>query len=80
MAKEWGGHYDIVLVLLRTGVDVNARDLRGRTALTWAMRADYSGIVRLLKKAGAKEQLKETYSRNGPLSKKTELQHSPTEF
>ena len=37
------------------GADVNAKNNNGGTALIWASKKGHTGIVQLLKKAGAKE-------------------------
>ena len=39
--------------LLRLGMDVNAKNTQGETALTWALRRGDTPIVRMLRKAGA---------------------------
>lgn len=44
---------------LRHGVDINARDTRGRTALMWASLTESESAVRLLREAGADESLRD---------------------
>ncbi|MFZ3091694.1 MAG: ankyrin repeat domain-containing protein [Nitrospirota bacterium] len=44
-----------VNALLNKGADVNAKDKYGWTALMLASKKGHTGIVQLLKKAGAKE-------------------------
>jgi ankyrin repeat protein len=47
------GRADVIRVLLRQHVDVNAREEDGTTALHWMVRADDVEIARLLVRAGA---------------------------
>ena len=54
IAADWG-HAAQVRLLLAAGADVNARANHGYTALSWAKSAGRDTIVRLLKRAGAKE-------------------------
>jgi ankyrin repeat protein len=50
------GHANVVQILLEKGAEVNAKDKFGNTALTEATKKSYNkDIIRLLKKAGAKE-------------------------
>ncbi len=44
-----------IKALLDKGADVNAKNNNGVTALIWASKKGHTGIVQLLKKAGAKE-------------------------
>jgi ankyrin repeat protein len=44
-----------VEALLAARADVNLRNRKGQTALTIAMRAGHTAIVRLLKRAGAND-------------------------
>lgn len=55
-AITWAkGDIEIVKLLLAHGVDVNTKDIGGDTALKLASVQGYTEIVRLLKKAGARE-------------------------
>jgi ankyrin repeat protein len=60
MYASWHGHLEVVRELLTSahlwdiGVDVNSKDDRGETALSYASRFGYQDIVRLLKEAGAR--------------------------
>ena len=47
------GYRDVVKYLLEAGVDVNAKDGMGKTALYWAKWANYRRIVNLLMQYGA---------------------------
>jgi ankyrin repeat protein len=47
------GDAETVNVLMKTGVDVNAQDEEGSTALTYAAERDYTEIVNTLIAAGA---------------------------
>jgi len=49
------GNISIVNLLITKGVDVNAKDKRGRTPLQLAEQNGYTEIVELLRKHGAKE-------------------------
>ncbi len=49
------GDTEKVHALLAKGADVNAKDNKGGTALMAAKREGHKEIVRMLKKAGAKE-------------------------
>jgi ankyrin repeat protein len=49
------GHTDIVRALIDAGVDVNAKDNYGPTALEVAALNGHTDIVDLLKSAGAKD-------------------------
>jgi len=44
-----------VQLLLRTHVDLNAKDNDNRTALSWAIKNGHTAVAQLLKKAGAAE-------------------------
>jgi hypothetical protein len=61
---SWGGHREVVSLLLRRDADVNATDDTWRTpAIAWALHgwstnasasdADYSAVVRMLAEKGA---------------------------
>src|SRR5262245_57742967 len=49
------GRTDFVRELLKLGVDVNAKNKDGDTALTWALRRGDTPIVEMLRSAGASE-------------------------
>ena len=49
------GHTEIFKLLIEAKADVNTRNSRGHTALLWASEKGYTGIVKLLSEAGAKE-------------------------
>jgi ankyrin repeat protein len=53
-AAEESGEADAAKALLDAGAEVNVRDADGDSALTLAVRERHSGVVRLLKKAGAR--------------------------
>lgn len=42
------GNYNLVMLLLQNGADVNARDVRGRTALNVALDNDHPEVAGLL--------------------------------
>jgi ankyrin repeat protein len=46
---------EAVLLLLKSGADINTRDNKGMTALTFASRKGNSQMVALLKAHGGKE-------------------------
>jgi len=50
-----GGHTEIVEILIAGGVDVNAKDDDGITALRLAARRGYTEIEDLLETAGAQK-------------------------
>jgi hypothetical protein len=54
-AADEVGRTDLVKELLKLGVDVNAKNKDGDTALTWALRRGNTPIVDMLRKAGARE-------------------------
>lgn len=54
MAAVLSGKGDIVNALIKAGVDVNAKDLSGATALQYAHRTGSLDMVNALKAAGAK--------------------------
>ena len=49
------GHAETLKILIDAGADVNATKEDGNTALTWAAQKGHTGIVNILKRAGAKE-------------------------
>jgi ankyrin repeat protein len=57
MHGAMSGNVDIVKAILDKGADINARDERGSSALTWAAVMDHSEVVKLLKSLGAKSDL-----------------------
>ena len=50
-----GGYIGGVEILKRSGAEVNARDSQGYTALRFVEKAGFTRIVRVLKRAGARE-------------------------
>ncbi|KAG9390901.1 Ankyrin repeats (3 copies) [Carpediemonas membranifera] len=48
----WGGHDDLVLLLLQGGIDADVTELSGATPLIWAVLGDRPACVRLLLQAG----------------------------
>jgi hypothetical protein len=54
-AYNEAGKPELVEELLRLGVDPNATNKAGETALTWAMRRGHTPVVSILKAAGATE-------------------------
>ncbi len=55
MVASSQGHVEIVQLLLRAGVNANATDEKGRTALMWARRQGHDEIVSLLQQNGARQ-------------------------
>jgi ankyrin repeat protein len=56
--RDWAvrdNHAEAVQVLLDAGADVNVRDNDGKTALLHALSSGHIEVVKMLKKAGAKE-------------------------
>ena len=47
--------YKIVQLLVDNGVDVNAKQENGHTALKYARRGDLAQVIKILKRHGAKE-------------------------
>jgi len=56
-----GSEADLVRALVRKGVDVNAPDVDGTTALHWAARLDSPAIAELLVRAGARPNVANRY-------------------
>lgn len=55
MAAAYGGFPEIVARLIELGVDVNAVDETGATALKWASESGSGKVVQILKRAAAQE-------------------------
>jgi ankyrin repeat protein len=55
MDAAMGGNTDVVKILLSKGVDINAKNNKGETALSIARGKSFSDVVKLLKAAGARE-------------------------
>jgi len=53
--QVWGGHVDVLELLLAHGADVNAKTEKGQTAISLAKEKGHTEIVELLRKHGAKE-------------------------
>ncbi|MBW1872238.1 MAG: ankyrin repeat domain-containing protein, partial [Deltaproteobacteria bacterium] len=49
----WGGHLEIVDMLLVSGADPNARDANGWTALHWSAWKNHPDVAKVLLKNGA---------------------------
>ena len=49
------GHAEVAELLLSAGVNPNAKNKDGKTALFWAKEKGHSEVVRILKRAGARE-------------------------
>jgi ankyrin repeat protein len=47
------GHPGAAVLLINKGAELNATDIKGRTALVHAIKGDYSTVVLLLLDAGA---------------------------
>jgi uncharacterized protein len=60
MTGSWSGDSRLVLSALRRGARPNARS-RGRTALLWAIQEGHLGIVKLLIRAGASIEAKDSH-------------------
>jgi len=67
---------EIVRQLLKEGVDPNARDVKGDTALVWAMRRGNTGAVRILEQSGAARdtQIREAVQKSLALLQKSSPQ------
>ncbi|MCX8092208.1 MAG: ankyrin repeat domain-containing protein [Verrucomicrobiae bacterium] len=65
MAAVYSGQSNVVVYLLKQGVDIEARDAHGNTALMWAVDvADTNfSIVQLLLTAGAKTNVTNDFGR-----------------
>lgn len=46
----------VALLLQRDGIDVDAKDSKGKTALDWAIEKERHGIVQLLRQHGARSK------------------------
>jgi ankyrin repeat protein len=55
------GNLDELNKLIRSGVNVNERDLFGYTALIWAARKGHSACIHMLVEAGADVNMKNKY-------------------
>ena len=54
ITQHWGGHTEIVQILIKDGADPNETDEKGRTALHWAIaNNDDLALLRVLLEAGA---------------------------
>jgi uncharacterized protein len=53
MLTAYTGHADAVKLLIDRGADVNARQIRGQTALMWAAAEGHAEVVKLLLARGA---------------------------
>jgi ankyrin repeat protein len=49
------GKTELVEELLKLGIDPNAKNKNGETALTWALRRGYTPVITALKKGGASD-------------------------
>jgi len=54
-AYDENGRPELVEELMKIGVDPNAKNKNGETALTWALRRGYTPVVAALKKGGASD-------------------------
>jgi ankyrin repeat protein len=55
MLSAAGGHAETVKALIDGGADVNAKTPKGVTASMYAASQGHTGIVEILKQAGARE-------------------------
>ncbi|KAH7129683.1 putative kinesin, partial [Dactylonectria estremocensis] len=62
-------------VLLAAGADVNVKDQKGRTPLSWAAEQGNEAIARLLVEAGADKEAKDGHGGRGPLHYAAEQGH-----
>ena len=53
MRASFGGHVDVVQILLEAGADVSAQDKNGKTALMWSAQMGRDEVVRTLLENGA---------------------------
>jgi len=53
VSAAWDGNYELVLVLIENGADINIRNEEGETALIAATDQGYQGIMELLLKKSA---------------------------
>ncbi len=54
MWASWNGHLKVVNLLIKAGSDVNARDKRGDSVLSYAILGKSADVIARLKAAGAK--------------------------
>jgi ankyrin repeat protein len=52
------GHLKVVETLLQTGIEVNAQDKAGNTALGYAKKGGFDSVMKVLDDAGAVETVK----------------------
>ncbi len=63
----FGGHNDVINLLLNWGADVNLGGTDGKPALSWAIQYDKADTVKLLLDRGASLEVKD-YSGNTPMT------------
>ena len=49
------GYTDIVKYLVEKGADVNAKNNKNKTALDYAIKREYTEVIKILRNAGATE-------------------------